>query len=777
MVPAALCLLASGLHASDPPGRDPQDQDRHGAAYRWARVAIGGGGFITGIDQDDSGQTLVARTDVYGAYVWDRAADRWQQMVSVASMPEGSAIQDAFAEGAYEIAVAPGEADRLYLAIRGRIFRSDNRGRTWVAAGSDNPFPLTWDANSEFRLSGAFMAVSPQDPDLVLLGTPGDGLWRSDTAGRTWQRIVTVPPARDRHANPGVQAPGHLVWFAPGKQATRIFVMSPGHGMYVSDDSARTFRPLTETGPQPTSLRRGEFDRHGHFFGADDVGRTLWMFDGRKWIDIGARSGLEPRLYGTIASNPRRDQLVLLDQGGSGYVSTDDGVSWSALTHDVVIGPKEPSWLRVSNSPYFSTAQIRFDKRTPDCLWNAAGVGVFQACLPGDSRKLVWRSQSRGIEEIVANDIVQAPGQPVVLAGWDFGMHVKTDLAAYSSTFAPNERALMTVHQVDWSPANPAFLVSNASDARFGCCFEDGNAVMAGTSHDAGKTWTKFPALPAPAGARQDDPWRMSFGTIAVSASDTANIVWAPAFNRPPHFTTDGGRTWKPITLAGSTGALFGSFEQFYYQRKTLAADKAAAATFYLYHSGEGSNSALLGLWKTSDGGKNWARVFDSEIAPASTMGAKLRAVPGHAGHLFFTSAFPHTTDTRLRRSVDGGKTWIALEGISRVDDIAFGKGVKGGSYPAIYLSGRVGGLYGIWRSLDDARSWTRLVDFALGSLDQVTAIGADPDRFGRVYIGYKGSGWIWGEPSPCPPARLVPMAEVQCSAPDITIPVSPGDH
>jgi hypothetical protein len=42
------------------------------------------------------------------------------------------------------------------------------------------------------------------------------------------------------------------------------------------------------------------------------------------------------------------------------------------------------------------------------------------------------------------------------------------------------------------------------------------------------------------------------------------------------------------------------------------------------------------------------------------------------------------------------------------------------------------------------------LAEFPVGRLDQVTAVAADPDVFGRVYLGYAGSGWIWGEPAPC---------------------------
>jgi len=750
-----------------PPALSAAGRPVAGEAYQWKRVAIGGGGMISGLSIAPGGETFVARADVYGAYLWDARANRWAQLVTEAAMPPIFRAQNGIADGVYEIVVAPSRPDRIYMAVKGRVFRSDDRGRSFTLAGASNPFPFRWDANSEYRLHGPFMAVDPADPDLVLLGTPANGLWRSTDGGTSWSRVASVPASKDRKSDPDIQAPGTMLWFeqpAGGKPTGRIFALASGSGMFVSGDRGASFTPLS-TGAQPMTLQRGGFDRRGSFFGVDDATRAIWMYKDARWRNLTDELGLNARDYAAVASNPRADQIFIFDRGGAGYTSTDGGERWSTVSHSASVGAGDPPWLKVADQPFFTTADIRFDPVRSNRLWVASGVGVFYADVEPGATSVAWVSQARGIEELVANDVIHPPGGAPLFAGWDFGIHVKPDLGAYSTTFAPGERSLISAQQLDWTPAKPGFVVTNASDARMGCCWEDGNAVMAGVSNNGGVDWRKFATLPTPAGTKSDDPWRMSFGTIAVSSSDAQNIVWAPAFNRQPFYTLDGGRSWKPIQLEGAVGDTPGSFAAFYYQRKTLAADKSKPATFYLYHSGEAPNVALAGLWRTQDGGASWQRVHAGEIAPASNMAAKLRSVPGHAGHLFFTSGFEHVSDTGLRRSTDGGATWALVPDVTRVDDIGFGKAAPGASYPAIYISGQIGGEYGIWRSIDNARSWQRLAEFPVGTLDQVTAIGADPDVFGRVYLGYKGSGWIWGEPAPCKPAPAAAFAAVHCAA------------
>jgi hypothetical protein len=75
------------------------------------------------------------------------------------------------------------------------------------------------------------------------------------------------------------------------------------------------------------------------------------------------------------------------------------------------------------------------------------------------------------------------------------------------------------------------------------------------------------------------------------------------------------------------------------------------------------------------------------------------------------------------------------------------GKAASGQSYPAVFISGQVTNVTGIFRSDDQGTSWVRLNDdqhqFGLASIHTFCA---DPRVFGRVYFGTEGRGIIYGD-------------------------------
>jgi hypothetical protein len=78
-----------------------------------------------------------------------------------------------------------------------------------------------------------------------------------------------------------------------------------------------------------------------------------------------------------------------------------------------------------------------------------------------------------------------------------------------------------------------------------------------------------------------------------------------------------------------------------------------------------------------------------------------------------------------------------------------FGFGARrlAGNYPTIYIYGKVHGVLGVWRSEDAGFTWTQISDsHPNGSLDSVQCINGDMNHFGRIYIGFAGSGFAYGK-------------------------------
>jgi hypothetical protein len=97
-------------------------------------------------------------------------------------------------------------------------------------------------------------------------------------------------------------------------------------------------------------------------------------------------------------------------------------------------------------------------------------------------------------------------------------------------------------------------------------------------------------------------------------------------------------------------------------------------------------------------------------------------------------------------RSTDGGVTWTPVPGTSEILDFGFGAPFPGYNYPAIYIAGWLNGVFGVYRSDDNAQTWNFLGEFPLGSLDQISTLTGDANVPGRVYVGFSGSGYAYGD-------------------------------
>ena len=247
----------------------------------------------------------------------------------------------------------------------------------------------------------------------------------------------------------------------------------------------------------------------------------------------------------------------------------------------------------------------------PNELIASAGVGVWTTSLPTTNfttnTPVVWTSESIGIEQLVANEIIVPPGGDPVLASWDRPFFYIDNANAYPSTYSPNTGATLTDGwSIDYASSNPNFLVGIA---------DNWGLEESGYSTNGGQTWTPFASFMPGAGTN------FIGGTIA--ASSPTNIIWAPADGYQPYYTLNGGETWNPINLPGVSD--WSGFDFTYaLDARTVTADRVLPNTFYLYYAGDWAGRRLMALYETTNGGVTWTQMYSDEITPWSMFNAAI---------------------------------------------------------------------------------------------------------------------------------------------------------
>ena len=736
-------------------------------SYTWKPLKTGAGGWVTGIDIHRDGQIIYGRTDVGGAYRWTEATQTWTQIVTAATVPD-----EAFNTytGVNSLVAAPSEANRAYMAFRNAIYRSNNRGDLW----SKTTFTITADqSNGPARQQGERLAVDPANADVVFYGSNAQGLWYTLNGGTNWTQVPAAQiPATGETAygigNVMYDPTGGTVVIGGLTRTKLVYTTVHQKGVYRSQDAGQTWQKISGGAGQPVNASQFQhIDISGDgtlYLGVSTPG-GVWKFQGNTWTNVSANGN--EKIVGVAVSPTDSNKVYAFSDGGQPWRSLTGGASWTRLEKNQT--SSDIPWFNSYAQGYISVGNIVFDPKVADRLWLAEGVGVWRSSDINDAQ-LTWNSVSRGIEELVSNDIVAPPRGKPVTAHWDFGLFYHVNPDAFPLKKGPTSR-FNSAWSLAYSWGTPSFVVATVSDHRFCCEQYDGPDNQASYSIDGGQNWTLFPSL-----ANKTHPFDLRFGDIAVATNDINNIVWLPTFSKALHYSKNRGATWTPVILPGTESIVDdqgkyagGSHFNYFLNRKVLTADTAFPNTFYLYHQEKG-------MYKSTNGGANWTLLSSTGLPKGFAVGyfnATLKAVPGKAGHLFFSPGPLDGDDFPLYYSVDGGATWSVVPDTLEVTSFGFGKAAPGASYPTLFLQGRVNNDPGVWRSTDEGKSWQKISTYPMGIFDSIRAMDGDKDIFGRVYVGLGGVGFAYGdsgsEQPPPPPNGETILDNANAGAQDAT--------
>lgn len=606
------------------------------------------------------------------------------------------------------VAGHPAKPDEFYFgAAAGGVWKTIDAGWAWRCA-SDGFFK---------RPSVGSLAVATSDPNVVYAGTGeacvradvsrGDGVYRTDDAGRTWQKCglgdshhigrVVINPA-----DPDVvfcAALGHLY----GPSAERGVYRSLNGGSFweaVLQQDADTgavdiamdpgnarilFASLWQVRRSPSTLISG--GSGSSLFASFDAGQT--------WRDLGHNPGFPGGLKGKIgvavAPGSKGRVWALVEAAQTGLYRSDDwGDTWDLISDQPDLSQRPFYYMHVIAHPADPNTVFVMNMKA----WRSTDGGESFSTLSldhGDQHAL-WISPSNPQRMILSND----GGAVVSIDGGEtWSSRMNQPIAAFYNVVADAQRPyrLYGAQQDSTTLSLPSRTVTGlvAADDCFpvGGCESGGigvtrslPAVVYAVGYDGTETrfevdtgrlsdvsvWPEDRIGSAASQVR----YRFNWSTPLIVSTRHPMRVFCAA--QVVFRTDDGGQTWEaispdltrgdPSTLGQSGGPITPEnyTAEYYGCIVVLAEDPSDEHTLWT-----GSDDGLLHV--TRDGGSTWTRVTVQGLPEWTRItGIEIDANDSKLVYVTGTRERSDDEEATVFRSEDGGDSWAeCTAGLSRL--------------------------------------------------------------------------------------------------------------
>ena len=397
--------------------------------------------------------------------------------------------------------ISPSSPNRIYALVDaapevGGLYRSDDAGESWQRVNHE---ARIWGRGSDF----AWVRVSPENPDIIYICNTST--YRSTDAGTSFTAIKGAPGGDDYHT----------VWINP--EDPKIILLAADQGATISVNGGATWSSWYN---QPTAqfyhvITDNQFP-YWVYGGQQESGsagtasRSDWgAISFRDWHPVGTEE------YGYVAPDPLHSNLIY-----GGKVTRFDMIT--GQTQDV-----SPVLLRTGKYRFNRTAPLIFSPAAPHTLYLGSNV-LFKTTDAGHS----W--------QVISPDLTREdPGVPPNLTSMtaDDPAHGKHRGVIYSLAPSPLDANLIWAGTDDgliwltrdggqnWGEVSPPGLTAWSKIAQLDASHFDPDGVYAAVNrfrlddlhpyiyrtHDGGQTWEKITTgLPddAPVNVVREDPVR-----------------------------------------------------------------------------------------------------------------------------------------------------------------------------------------------------------------------------------------------------------------------------
>jgi hypothetical protein len=513
--------------------------------------------------------------------------------------------------------------------------------------------------------------------------------------------------------------------------------------------------------------------------------RAYWRFAAAKWTRVSLQGSgvnfINQALSSAVADPTNPQRIYALGQDTSLSRSDDGGATWINLgspQYSNTLGWL-PQTVGMSGGEWHSNGGLKLD--TSGNLWSPTGqegtmtIAAAAASTATAANPPKWTIVSTGIEEMVSMDMTVPPGSndTIIASAMDTTGFYIPNPDNFSAAQIPLQQEIISQGtSVAYCPDTPTFIAITSSNV------SSNGTNYSGYSADGGKSWTRFgPALKYSCGASQCD---VPAGMIAVSARGSRalgsdHIVLYPPNELAPQHSRDGGATWHvtasfPLNADGmtinTTNSSYNSFAYPELNQHLLRADPFTADKFYLKFT-----HAPESLYISTDGGQTWQGQAGANL-PDWAWSGQLVVNGKVQNDLWYADGWAGSSPHGVFHSTDGGQTFQQLAGIGHAIAIAVGagSGQTGDAAYTVYFYGLLASspAWGVFRSTNGGASWDRISYYPTGIYDVPRAMAASQDTFGKVYLGWGGNSFVYGQiaatgpvgpPVPAAPAGLVATA------------------
>jgi|GEM_PF-1929760 len=723
----------------------------------WQDLRMGAGGISTAIWQSPDG-TMVIRTDTYGAYLYipsgtctyggaPLAAPCWQQLVTATSMPAGSVnlnVNNSGNIGVTEITVCSGNTNVGYMIFDGVLYVTTNLKAGAALAWTATTQTTTQNANGGPKYAGPFLACDPNNPDILYMGVNNKLVWTNNgrsgasatfttetdvgTTGAVTSGIAFDPNSSTATCTGGVTCSQHL------------WVMTSSTGVYETTNGGQLNSggfTLRNTTGMPTTYYHIYADKFSQLWIANNTSTVYRYVNGTGWTTrtVPGSQGVVGIATDPTSSTLGSQKVISVDSSGNIGVSTDNGGTFSdpffPETNTYTASGAQPGWLgNAAQGTGINSSGFKGVIDSSSQFWMSAGISVWTAPNPIADTAITYSANAVGIEQLVTTQIISPPGISPLASVWDRGVFTLSNPDVFPTIQYTNSNAVQQIEaawSLDYASGTPSFITSTVNS-------NISADNVSASSSDGGKNWTAWPSKPTNAG---------NGGIVRASSTTNWVMVNSDFGGGLLYFTNNAASSWTLSTISGA-----GPFvDNHFNNRQPLAADRVTANSYCAVDD-------VQKFFSTSNGGSSWSATgATSANVDGAVYRDKLISVPGNAGHFWYTvgggQIGSHPFNTHLWKSTNTCATFTNVNANLK-EIMGFGFGAPqpgGGGYPMVYALAYLNGTLGMQQSPDAGSTWAGAnipagqSTWPANSLDQVDWVYGDMNVYGRIYVGFLGSG------------------------------------